>query len=75
MQQTLIALLYAAVYTAIIALLGIGFVNYLWPIMPGWVKLIGFILLAFFALGPPYIWLIKRSDKILAELKKPPENK
>ncbi len=68
MKSTLLALLIAALYTALIGVTLIIFFNHLWPLLPSPLKLVVCIVAAALALGPPYVWLIRKSDEAVRQL-------
>ena len=38
-----------------------GFFRYVWPNLPPWLAMLGFIALAVFAIGSPIFWLARAS--------------
>lgn len=58
-MRTLPAVILAAVFTVAYVLLLYALVAWLWPLFPPWLKLIGFILLAVFAIGSPIMVLAR----------------
>ncbi|ABI56520.1 hypothetical protein ACN2MM_06505 [Alkalilimnicola ehrlichii MLHE-1] len=58
-MRTLPALILAALFTVAYIALLYALVTWLWPLFPPWLKLIGFILLAVFAIGSPLLVLAR----------------
>lgn len=59
MRRALAAVLAAAAMVAIYVALIWGFFAYVWPNLPPWLAMIGFIALAVFAIGSPIFWLMR----------------
>ena len=61
MRRVLIAMLAAAAMAAVYGVLIWAFFVYVWPNLPPWLAMIGFIALAAFAIGSPIFWLARIS--------------
>ncbi|RLK50139.1 hypothetical protein DFR31_0028 [Alkalispirillum mobile] len=58
-MRTLTAVILAALFTVAYVILLYATINWLWPLFPPWLKLVGFILLAVFAIGSPIFALAR----------------
>lgn len=59
LRNWLLPALVAALFVAGYAFLIYAFILYIWPRLPPWASLIGFIALAVFAIGSPIFWLLR----------------
>jgi len=62
-MKRLPAFLLALAITGIYFLVIYWFIAYVWATLPPWATLIGFILLAVFAIGSPLTWLLHMDRK------------
>lgn len=65
-QSDLIALFVALAVTVAIAAALVYFVQVLWPLLPAWLSMIVFIVLAVIVIGYPIYALAQWSDRYLA---------
>ena len=68
-RRDVTAFILALAITAAIGWGGVYFVNVLWPVLPGWVVVIIFIIMAVSVIGYPIYALGKWSDRYLAKYK------
>lgn len=68
-HRNVTAFILALIITAAIGWGGVYFINVLWPVLPGWVAVIIFIILAASVIGYPIYALGKWSDRYMAKCK------
>ena len=61
LRRTLVAVLAAAVLVAVDVAAIWAFFALVWPRLPPWAAMLGFIALAVFAIGSPILWLARMS--------------
>lgn len=62
-MKPIAAFLLALLITGAYFLVVYWFIVYVWPRLPPWATLVGFVLLAAFAIGSPLMWLLRLDRK------------